>query len=98
MNNDNISFDEYYNMEDMVRFNDKTCIVNWTKRETGKEYKMSKMTLNRAVKLANELCLKLDCRKCPIYEECSQFARVHKSVPTMYIQNQLNKENKNGKI
>ena len=58
---------------------------------------MSKMTLNRATKLINQLCIKLDCRKCPICDECSQFARVHKSVPAMYIETELMKEKYNVK-
>lgn len=55
------------------------------------------MTLNRATKLMNQLCIKLDCRKCPICDECSQFARVHKSVPAMYIETELMKEKYNVK-
>ena len=79
---------------------DDDVLVNYCNpiRETGKEYVMSKMTLNRASELANLLCIKLDCRTCPIKDECSQFARVHKHVPTMYLQNEIKKVIKNGKI
>ena len=58
---------------------------------------MSKMTLNRAVDIVNQLCIRLDCKKCPMDKECTQFALTHKAVPAMYIQTEIKKEKYNGK-
>ena len=53
---------------------------------------MSKMTAIRALSLLDKMCMTSLCKKCPIKDECAQFSRVHKCLPTTYIQRELRKD------